>query len=105
MVDVSELARLDVSELLYVVLMSEIIVRLGNKFIKWNEALECKDLKFSPGKTKVIVTGGITLDGLSKSKVCCLRIKANSVLCMQCGKSVHGRCAGVKRGPQGIEEI
>ena len=40
--------------------------------------------------------------GLSKSKVdpcgvCSLRIKANSVLCVQCGMWIHGRCAGVKR--------
>ena len=28
--------------------------------------------------------------------VCCLRVKANSVLCVQCGKWINGRCAGVK---------
>ena len=26
-----------------------------------------------------------------------MRVKANSVLCLQCGKWIHGRCAGVKR--------
>ena len=45
---------------------------------------------------------GITKDGLSKSKddpcgVCILRVKANSVLRIQCGWWIHGRCAGVKR--------
>ena len=54
------------------------------------------------GKTKLVVSGVITKDGLSKSKVyqcwvCSLRVKANSVLCVQCGKCIHGRCAGVKR--------
>ena len=49
-----------------------------------------------------MVRGGITLDGLSKSKVdpcgvCSLRVKANSVLCLQCGESIHGRCVRVKR--------
>ena len=39
---------------------------------------------------------------LCKSKdescgVCCLRVKANSVLCIQCGRWIHGRCARVKR--------
>ena len=50
-------------------------------------------------KTKLIVSSGITKDGLSKSNfdpcgVCCLRVKANSVLC---GRWIHGKCAGVKR--------
>ena len=53
-------------------------------------------------KTKVMVCGGITKGGMSKSKVdpygiCILRMKANSVLCVQCGKWIHGRCAGMKR--------
>ena len=48
-----------------------------------------------------MVSSGITMDGLSKSKsgpcgVCSLRVKANSVLCLHCGKFLHGRCAGVK---------
>ena len=30
--------------------------------------------------------------------VCCLRVKAISVLCLHCGKWIHGRCAGMKRG-------
>ena len=53
------------------------------------------------GKTKVMVCGGITKDDLSKSMdylcaVCSLRVKANSVLCLQYGKWIHGRCAGMK---------
>ena len=59
-------------------------------------------MKVNLGKTKVMVCKGITKDGMSKSKVdpCgvyCLRVKANSVLLLQCGKWIHGRCAGVKR--------
>ena len=30
-------------------------------------------------------------------RVCSLRVKANSILCLQCGKWIHGRCAGMKR--------
>ena len=53
------------------------------------------------GKTNVMVSADITKDDLSESKdnpceVCRLRAKAKSVLCVQCGKWIHGRCAGVK---------
>ena len=59
-------------------------------------------MKVNLGKTKVNVSGSITKDGMSKSKVdacgvCSLRAKANSVLCEQCGKWIHGRCHRVKR--------
>ena len=48
-----------------------------------------------------MVSGSITQDILSKSKfepceVSSLRVKANSVWCVQCGKWIHGRCARVK---------
>ena len=49
-----------------------------------------------------MVSYGITQVGLSKLKVdpcivCSLRVEAISVLCVQCGKWICGRCAGVKR--------
>ena len=49
-----------------------------------------------------MVSGSITKDGLSKSKVypcgvCSLKVKANSVLCVQCEKFIHGKCHGLKR--------
>ena len=52
-----------------------------------------------------MVSGSITKDGLSESKVdpcsvCSLRVKANSVLCVQCGKRIHGRCVRLKRVTQ-----
>ena len=56
------------SELLYadhLVLMSETIVGLRNEFIKWKEAFESKRLTVNFGKTKVVVSGGITKDGMS----------------------------------------
>ena len=73
------------SELLYaddLVQMSETIEGLGNKFLKWKESFESMDLKVNLGKTKVMVCGGITKDGMSKSKVdpcgiCSLKVKAN----------------------------
>ena len=83
---VTEFAReCALSELQYaddIVLMNEKTDGLRDKFLKWNE--------------------GITKDGISKNKidpceVCSLRVKANSVLCLQCDKWIHGRCAVVKR--------
>ena len=102
---VNECAREGVlSELLYaddLVLMSETIEVLRNRFLEWKGAFESKGMKVSLGKTKVMVSSGITQNGLSKSKVdpCLdsLRVKANSVLCVQCGRWTHGRCARVKR--------
>ena len=48
-----------------------------------------------------MICGGITKDGMSKSKVnpcgiCSLRAKANSVLCLHCAIWIHSRCPGVK---------
>ena len=48
-----------------------------------------------------MVSSGITKDGLSKCKadlcgVYSLRVKANSALCVQCGRWIYGRCAEVK---------
>ena len=60
------------SELLYVddlVLVSKTIEGLRDKYLKWKEAFESKCLKVNLGKTKVMVSGGITKDGMSKSKV------------------------------------
>ena len=50
----------------------------------------------------LIVGGDITKDGSIKNKVdpcgvCSLRVMANSVLCVQCGKWINCRSAGVKR--------
>ena len=47
-------------------------------------------------------SGGITKNGMSKGRVdpcgvCSLRVKANSVWCLQCGKWIHCRCSGMKR--------
>ena len=75
------------SELLYaddLVLMSETIKGLWNKFLKWMEAFQSNGLKAE--KTKAMVSSGITHNGLSKSNVdpcgvCSLRVKANTVSC------------------------
>ena len=59
-------------ELLYaddLVMMSETIEGLRNKFLKWKEAFENKCFNFNLGKTKVMVSSGITKDGLSKKQL------------------------------------
>ena len=48
-----------------------------------------------------MVSSGVTKGGMYGSivdlcAVCILRVKANSILCVQCGKWINGRCAGVK---------
>ena len=49
-----------------------------------------------------MISDSIMKDSMSKSKVdpcgvCCLSVKANSILFLQCGKWSYGRCVGVKR--------
>ena len=101
----TEFAREGVlSELLYaeeLVLMSESMEALRNEFLRWKEAFESKSMKVNLRKIKVLASSGIVKDGLSKSNVdpcgvCTFRVMANSVLCVQCGKWIHGRCAGVE---------
>ena len=51
------------------VLMSEALKGLRNKFLKWKEAFENKSLKVNLGNTRVMVSDRITNDGLFKSKL------------------------------------
>ena len=83
-------------------LMSETIEGLWDTFLKWKEVFESMALMVNLVKTKVMVSGNIMKDGLSKGnvdsfRVCSLGVKATTVLCAQCGRWIHGRCAGVKR--------
>ena len=50
-------------------LMSETIEGLSSKFLEWSEAFESKGLNVNLEKIKVMVSGGIIEDGMSKSKV------------------------------------
>ena len=59
-------------------LMIATIEELWNKFRKWKEAFENKGLKVNLEKTKVVVNGCITKDGLFKvypCGICSLRVK------------------------------
>ena len=55
--------------MLMTVLMSETIGRLRNMLMKWKEPFESKDMKVYHGKTMVMVSGGLTKDGMFKSKI------------------------------------
>ena len=57
-----------------------------------------------------MVSGAITKDGLSISKVyqceiCHMMAKANSVLCVQCCNCIHSRCVYIKRVNQIYQKI
>ena len=90
-------------EMLYaddLVLMSETMEGLREKFWKWKEEIESKVLEVNLGKTKVVVSGAegeVSVSKVDPCGICEKRVMANSVLCVKCGKWIHGRCAEVKR--------
>ena len=82
------------------VIMSESIEMLKEKFFKWKEAFESKWLKVNLKKTKVMVSGSkgeILESKVDPSAKCGKRVMAHLVMCTKCGKWVHGRCAKMKR--------
>ena len=91
-----------VNELLHaddLVLISETMEDLKERFWNWKDALESKDLKINTRKTKMMVSG--SEEELFKSKidlcgVCGKRVMANSVLCTKCGNWVYGKCAKIE---------
>ena len=80
------------SEMLYaddLVLISETMEGLREKFWKWKEAFESKGLKVNLGKTKVVVSGAVSEVSVSKVDpcgICGKQVMANSVLCVKCRK-------------------
>ena len=79
------------NEILYadLVLMSESIENLKEKFLKWKKAFDSKELKVNLKKTKVMVSG--SKGEVLKSKVdpcakCGKRVIANSIMCTKSGK-------------------
>lgn len=97
-------------EILYVddlVLMSDTMEKLKEKFHKWKGKFESKGLKVNLGKTKVMISGtegGIVRSRIDPCSICGRRVMTNSVLCTCCGKWVHGRCAKVKRVTAGLAQ-
>ena len=91
------------SEMLYaddLVLTSEMMEGLREKFWKWKEAFESKGLKVNLTKTKVVVSraeGEVTVNKIDPCGICGKQVMANSVLCVKCRKWIHGKRATVKR--------
>ena len=91
------------SEMLYaddLVLRSETMDGLREKFWKWKEAFESKGLQVILGKTKGVVSkaeGEVTVSKIDPCGICGKRVMANSVLCVKCRKWIHGRCVKVRR--------
>ena len=98
------------NEILYgddLVLMSESMDNLKEKFLKWKEAFESKGLKVNLKKTKAMVSG--LKDKVFQSKVdscamCGKRVMANLVKCTKCGKWVHGKCVKMKKVTSTLEK-
>ena len=86
------------SEILFaddLVLMSESLDDLRERFQRWRSALEDKGLKVNVGKTKMMVSGTegeIVLSKIDPSGVCAKRVGSNAVCCTQCTKWTLGRC-------------
>ena len=91
------------NEILYaddLVLASDSIADLRQRFVKWGKCLTSKGLRVNMKKTKFMVSGTEGEQVSSKIDpcgVCGRRVKYNSVLCTSCGKWVHGRCTKEKR--------
>ena len=91
------------SEMLYaddLVLMSDVMEGLREKFWKGKEAFENKGLKVNLGKTKVVASGTegeVSVSKVDPCGICGKRVMANSVLCVKCRKWIYGICVKIKR--------
>ena len=74
------------------VLMSESMDDLWERFQKWRSALEGKGLKVNVGKTKIMVSGTegkIVLSKIDPCGICGKRVGSNAVCCTKCLKWIH----------------
>ena len=91
------------NEILYandLVLMSESLEDLRERFQRWRRALEDKRLKVNVGKIKMMVSrteGEIVLSKIDSCEICGKRVWSNAVCCTQCTKWIHGRCTKMKK--------
>lgn len=92
-------------ELLYaddLVITAESKEEMKERFEIWREGMERRGLKINLGKTKVMVTGREAAEKVKSGKFpcgCCGKgVGTNSILCKECGKWCHKKCAGVKNG-------
>ena len=90
------------NEILYkndLVLMSENLDDLRERFQRWRSALEDNGLKLNAGKTKMMVSGieEIVLSKVDPCGICEKMVGSNAMCCPQCTKWIHGRCTKMKK--------
>ena len=105
MVDaVSEHARERLlNEILYaddLVLMSENLEDLRERFQRRRDALESKGLRINFRKTKMMVSGAegeVVRSRVDPCGICGKRVMSNAVWCTLCKKWIHARCTKMKK--------
>ena len=68
------------------VLKSEMMEGLREKFWQWKEAFKSKGLKVNLGKTKVLMSGAeseVSVSKVGPCVICGKQVMANSVLCVK----------------------
>ena len=79
------------------VLISEGLENLRERFQRWRSALEGKGLKVNVGKTKMMVSGTegeIAVSKIDPCGICGKRVGSNAACCT---KWIHGRCPKMKK--------
>ena len=101
---VSEHAREGLlNEILYaddLVLMSENLEDLRERFQRWRDALESKGLRINIRKTKMMVSGAegeVVRSRVDPRGVCGKRVVSNAVWCTLCKKWLHARCTKMNK--------
>ena len=83
-----------------VVILGDSWEDVGEKYVRWKEALESKGLKVSVGKTKAMRTGlkklTEALSAIDPCAICGKRVMRNSIQCTLCQLWIHKRCSGVR---------
>ena len=93
-----------VKELLYaddLALTGESREEVGRMLTEWKSAMERRGLRINMEKTKMMISGCSeevpVQSGQHPCGVCGSGVRANSILCTQCGKWCHKRCSGLQR--------
>ena len=82
------------------VLMSEHLEDLRERFQRWRGALESKGMKVNTRKTKIMVSGAegeIVRSKVDPRGICGKRVMSHAVLCTVCKKWIHAKCAQTKK--------
>ena len=82
------------------VIMSETMEDLKERFWNWKDAPESKGLKVNTRTPKVVASrseGELFKSKIDSCGVCGRRVMANSMFCTKRGNWVHGKCAKIKR--------